>query len=97
MRRNRNMKKRTNYSKVGGKKRTRELWKFLEESMEKGIIKRKEIIQIWAVIDKNDELVIDQRAFYQNKDYAVSLVKQMNEAVVRNEKPYKVKKGYLVI
>jgi len=52
---------------------------------------------VWGVVDSNNELIIDQTSFYQNKDYAVSAVKLMNESVVEKKKPYKVKKAYLVI
>jgi len=52
---------------------------------------------VWAVIDKNKELIVDQTSFYGEKDYAVSVANQMNRSVTEKKKPYKVKKACLII
>ena len=52
---------------------------------------------VWAVVDCNNEKIIDQTSFYDKRIYAVSAVKQMNESCVEKKKPYKVKKAVLII
>ena len=54
-------------------------------------------IDVYAVIDKNKEILTNQTSFYFYKNYAVSATKQMNRSVVEKNKPYKVEKMCLII
>ena len=52
---------------------------------------------VWAVIDKNKELIVDQTSFYGKKDFALAIAEQMNRSVTEKKKPYKVKRACLII
>ena len=47
---------------------------------------------VWAVIDKNKELIVDQTSFYGEKDFAEATAEIMNRSVTEKKKPYKVKR-----
>ena len=52
-------------------------------------------IPVYGVVDKDNQILTEQRPFYFEKDYAISTAKQMNRSVVEKQKPYTVRKAYL--
>jgi len=53
-------------------------------------------IPVYAVVDKDSEVLTEQLPFYFDKEFAVSAMKQMNRHISHKEKkPYKFKKAYL--
>ena len=52
---------------------------------------------VWAVTDKNKELIVDQTSFYGEKDFAEAIAKEMNRSITEKKKPYKVKRACLII
>ena len=51
---------------------------------------------VYAVIDNADRVVKYETSFYFKKDFAVSIINQLNNFVGKNKKPYRVKKMYLI-
>lgn len=54
-----------------------------------------EVVAVWGVVNKDNEVLTEQLPFYFQRDYAVSAAQQMNESIIKKKKPYKVKKAFL--
>jgi len=55
-------------------------------------------IPVFAVVDKDNQILTDQRSFYFNKDFAKAVTKEMNAHVSQPEKkPFTVIKAHLLL